>query len=323
MRWDTTPPPVSCGIDLPARALDVCILHQASETLLHRNLQATPAALLQVLAPYRPDRVVAVACRCTWYWLANRGAAAGRPCVLGPARAMQALQGGKAKHDPLDAHQRAVLLRGGLRPPASVSPAARRATRALRRRRPLAHHRGARLAQGPNPHRPSKLPALGQHLADPAHRDGVAPRLAAPAVPKSREVARALVSAEAPLLRAVARPMGQTAQQPDAHPLSRRHPRPGRGTMLRLVRRAALQPLERCPRGPAFASACRLSTGAKASNGPRSGPSGRNMGQAPLQWAFADAAVLFLRETPEGQHLLRRWENHPDTGTAWTLVAPQ
>ena len=40
-----------------------------------------------------------------------------------------------AKNDRIDARKIAVLLRGGLLPPASVSPAARRATRALRWRR--------------------------------------------------------------------------------------------------------------------------------------------------------------------------------------------
>jgi hypothetical protein len=48
---------------------------------------------------------------------------------------MQAIHGGNAKHDSIDAQQIAVLLRGGMLPQAYVYPAEMRATRALLRRR--------------------------------------------------------------------------------------------------------------------------------------------------------------------------------------------
>jgi hypothetical protein len=89
--------------------MDVGILHQAGETLLHRNMQTTPEALLNVLAPYRPAIVVAVACRFPWYGLADLCADDESPCVLGQALSMQALHGGKANNDQSDAHKRAVL----------------------------------------------------------------------------------------------------------------------------------------------------------------------------------------------------------------------
>jgi hypothetical protein len=44
---------------------------------------------------------------------------------------MKAIHGGKAKHDTIDAHKMAALLRGGMLPQASVYPAERRATRDL------------------------------------------------------------------------------------------------------------------------------------------------------------------------------------------------
>ena len=67
MRFYNTQHPFYCGIDLHARAMYVCILNQAGETLLHRNMQTTPEAFLNVIAPYRPDIVVAVECMFTWY----------------------------------------------------------------------------------------------------------------------------------------------------------------------------------------------------------------------------------------------------------------
>lgn len=144
---------------------------------------------------------------------------------------------------------------------------------------PLAPTRGALLAHGPNPNRPSTLPAMGTHLASQANRDGVAARCAAPAVHTSLEVDLALVSSSDARLRDVARPIVQTATQHDATTLSRLHTVPGIGTMLRLVRRDAIHHIDRCPRGQEVASSCRLVKCAKASNGNRSALQGP-------QWAM-------------------------------------
>jgi hypothetical protein len=55
-----------CGIDLPAKAMYVCILAQSGTKLVHKNLPTTPDAFLRVIAPYREDVVVAVQWMCTW-----------------------------------------------------------------------------------------------------------------------------------------------------------------------------------------------------------------------------------------------------------------
>jgi hypothetical protein len=60
-----------CGIDLHVRAMYVCILDQHGTKRVHKNLPTTPAAFLQLIAPYREDLVVGVECIFTWYWLAN------------------------------------------------------------------------------------------------------------------------------------------------------------------------------------------------------------------------------------------------------------
>jgi hypothetical protein len=54
---------------------------------------------------------------------------------LGHALYLKAIHGGNAKHDQIDAHKIAVLLRGGMLPQASGYPAQMRATRDLLRRR--------------------------------------------------------------------------------------------------------------------------------------------------------------------------------------------
>jgi transposase len=94
---------------------------------------------------------------------------------------------------------------------------------------------------------------------------------------------------------------------------------PGLGKLLSLVLRYAIHPIDRCPRGQDFASYGRLGKCAKESAGPRSGTSGTKIGHAHLQWAFSDAAVLFLRDQPAGQKFLPRLEKKHRTGQALTI----
>ena len=233
----------------------------------------------------------------------------GIPCVLGHALSMQAIHGGKAKNDTIDAHTIAVLLRGGMLPQASVSPAERRATRdLLRRRMPLARTRGALLAHVHHTNRQYPLPAIGTNIASKTHRDGVAERCADPAVPKSIAVDRALITSDDALLRDVARTIVTTAKHHDATTLSLLHTVPGIGTILSLVLLDDIHQIDRFPRGQDVASSCRLVTCAKASAGKRSGTSGTTIGHAPLTWAFSEAAVFCLRDNPAGQTCLARWE---------------
>ena len=102
-----------CGVDLPAKAMYVCLLDQHGTKLVHKNLPTPPEAFLRVSAPYREDLVVAVECMFTWYWRADLCQTEGMACVLGHALSMKAIHGGKAKHDKIAAQKIAVLLRGG------------------------------------------------------------------------------------------------------------------------------------------------------------------------------------------------------------------
>src|ERR671923_1322421 len=178
-----------CGIDWHARTMYVCILDQGGEILLHRHMKTSPDALLKAIAPYRDHLVVAAECMFTWYWLAALCAAEGIPFVLGHARYMQAIHGGKAKHDKIDAQKIAVLLRGGMLPQAYVYPAAMRATRDLLRRRiHLMRQRAELLTHVQQTNCQYSLPDIGKKIASKTNRAGVAERFAAPAVQKSIKV---------------------------------------------------------------------------------------------------------------------------------------
>jgi hypothetical protein len=88
------------------------------------------------------------------------------------------------------------------------------------------------------------------------------------------------------------------------------------GKMLSLVLLYDIHRIERFPRGQDVVSSCRLGTWAKESNGKRSGTSGAKIGHAHLQGAFAEAAVLCLRDTPAVQKDLTRLEKKHDKGKA-------
>jgi transposase len=322
MRFYTKQHPFYCGIDLHARTMYVCILDQAGETLLHRNMQATPEALLKAITPYRDQIVLAAEWMFTWYWLADLCAEHGIPFVLGHALSMKAIHGGKAKNDKIDAHKIAVLLRGGMLPQAYVSPAEMRATRdLLRRRMHLARKRGELLAHVQKTNSQYTLPAIGKKIASKANRDGVAERFADPAVQKSIEVDLALITYYDELLRDVELTIVKTAKHHDANTLYLLQTVPGIGKILSLVLLYEIHQIDRFPRVQDFASYCRLVKCAKESAGKRSGTSGTKIGNAHLKWAFSEAAVLFLRENPVGQKFLTRLEKKHSKGKALTILA--
>jgi transposase len=300
----------------------VCILDQAGETLLHRNMAATPEALLKAIAPYRDQIVLAAECMFTWYWLADLCAREGIPFVLGHALYMKAIHGGKAKNDKIDAQKIAVLLRGGMLPQAYVYPAQMRATRdLLRRRMHLAHQRAELLAHVQNTNSQYNLPAIGKKIAYKANRDGVAERFADPAVQKSIEVDLALISYYDELLGDVERTIVTTAKQHDANTLYLLQTVPGIGKILSLVLLYEIHDIHRFPRVQDFVSYCRLVKCAKESAGKRLGTSGSKIGNAHLKWAFSEAAVLFLRDHPAAQKYLARLEKKHDTGKALIVLA--
>jgi transposase len=311
-----------CGIDLHARTMYVCILNQAGETVLHRNMRTDPALFLKVIAPYREDLVVAVECIFTWYWLADLCVQQGIPFVLGHALYMKAIHGGKAKNDKIDAHKIALLWRGGMMPQAYVYPAEMRATRdLLRRRMHLMHKRAELLSHIQNTNHQYNLPEIGKKIAYKANREGVAERFVDTAVQKSIEVDLGLIDHYDKLLSDIELYIVNTAKQHDVNAFYRLRSVPGIGKILALVILYEVQDISRFPRVQEFGSYCRLVKCAKESAGKKYGTSGKKIGNAYLKWAFSEAAVLFLRNNPEGQKYLARLEKKHSKGKALTILA--
>jgi transposase len=300
----------------------VCVLSQDGEVLFHRNMKAAPEPFLRAIAPYREDIVVSVEGLFTWDWLADLCAQEGIPFVLGHALDMKASHGGKAKHETIAAHKIAVLLRGGMLPQAYVYPAAMRATRDLRRRRMhLRRKRAELLAHIQNTNRPYNLPAIGKKLAYKANRAGVAERFLDPAVQKSIEVDLALIDTDDRLLTPLELDLVHTAKTQDAQPFYRVRSIPGIGKILALVLLYEIHDIHRFPRVQEFVSYCRLVKCANESAGKRYGTSGKKIGHAYFQWAFSEAAVLFLRNHQAGQNYLARLVKKHGKGKALTVLA--
>ena len=301
----------------------LCILDPQGEVLLHRNLRACPEAFLKAVEPYRQDLVVAVECIFSWYWLADLCAQQGIEFVLGHALYMKAIHGGKAKNDKIDSQKIAVLLRGGMIPVAYVYPPQMRSTRDLLRRRTyLMRKRAELLVHVQHTNSQYNLPEIGKKIAYRANRSGVAERFSDPAVQTSIAADLSLIDFYDTLLNQLELFITRQAKQQDQHSFYLLRSVPGIGKILALTILYEIHDIARFPRVQEFVSYCRLVKCSRQSAGKNYGFSGKKIGNVHLKWAFSEAAVLFLRNNPEGQKLLARLERKHGKAKALTLFGP-
>lgn len=169
--------------------------------------------------------------------------------------------------------------------------------------------------------RPYHRPEIGKNIADKANREGIAERFDDAAGHKNIAVDFALITSYDELLRDLERSIIQTAKTHDANTLHLRQTVPGIGKILSLVRLYDIHHIDRFPRVQDFTSYGRLVKCAKESAGKRLGTSGKDIGNAHLTWACSEAAVLFLRNNPQGQKYLVRLQKKPAKGKALTILA--
>ena len=70
-----------------------------------------------------------------------------------------------------------------------------------------------------------------------------------------------------------------------------------------------------------FVSYCRLVKCAKESSGKKLGTSGKKIGNVHLRWAFAEAAVLFIRQSQPGKEYFAKLEHKHGKAKALTVLA--
>jgi transposase len=96
---------------------------------------------------------------------------------------------------------------------------------------------------------------------------------------------------------------------------------PGIGQILALVILDEIPDIARFPRVQDFVSYCRLVKCAKASGGKRLGTSGKKSGNVHWRWAFAEAAVLFLRHNQPGKEYFTKLAHKHGKAKALTVLA--
>jgi transposase len=290
-----------CGIDLHARLLAACVLDPAGAVVYRRQLPAEPQALLEALAPFRPDVVVGVECLFAWYWVADLCRREGLPFVLGHALYMRLSHGGKTKHDDIDAEKIGRLLRGGNIPLAYVYPKGLRETRdLLRRRNYLVRKRAERITHVQILNAQYNLPPFPKKLTYAANRAAlnVAERFADPQVRKSVEVDLALVDRLDELIGELERFLVRTAKVEDPQTYHRLQTIPGVGKILALILLYETHDIGRFADEGNFLSYARLVRCPHASAGKRVGTGGAKIGNAHLKWAFSEAVCLLIRSCP-------------------------
>jgi transposase len=324
MRFYTQQHGFYCGVDLHARTLSLCILGHDGTVRLEKTIPTDPRAFLDALAPYREDLVVCCECLFCWYWLADLCKEHDIAFVLGHALYMKAIHGGKAKNDKIDAAKIARLLRGGNIPFAYVYPKGMRETRDLLRRRTyLVHKRAEVIAHLQNTNSQYNLPPFGKKLTCATNREElqVADRFKDPSVRKSVETDLALIDAYDPLIADLELYLTRTAKVDDPQAYARLLSIPGVGKVLALVLLYEIHDIGRFASAGQFLSYSRLVRCDHESAGKKLGFGGQKIGNAHLRWAFAEAACLFVRQSPRAKQWLGRQERKRGKGMALGILA--
>jgi transposase len=276
-----------CGVDLHARSMHVCIVDQAGQTKVHKNIDAHPDRFLPLIRPYREGLVVAAECMFAWYWLADLCAQEQIPFVLGHALYMKAIHGGKTKNDRIDSQKIALLLKGGMLPVAYAYPKAMRATRdLLRRRTKLVRTRAEALAHIQNTVSQYNLPPLAKKLTFAANREEVAEQFADESVRQMAQTDLSLIGHLDEQLKAVELYLVRHAKIDDPQAYHLLQTIPGVGKVLALILLYEMHAAGRFGDQRHFVSYCRLVRPTHESAGKKSAGKGHKIGNAHLRWAF-------------------------------------
>jgi len=312
----------TCGIDLHARSLYVCILDDTGQTRVHKNVKASPEALKKLIADYQDNLVIGVECMFSWYWIADFCAHNGIDFVLGHALYMKSIHGGKAKNDRIDSEKIARLLKGGMFPYAYVYPRAMRSTRDLMRRRiKLTRKRGDLMAHIKNTLSQYNLPAHPENLRYAKHRQPMRSAFPDPSVQRSIDLDLARIQFHDEQLAKLEWYLKRTAKSFDPKAVILLKSIHGVGDILSLVLLYEIHDIERFPRVQDFVSYCRLVKCQRESAGKVKGTGGARIGNPYLRWAFGEAAVLFLRGNPDAQCWLEKKTPKHNKAKALTILA--
>lgn len=322
MRFYNNTHPYYCGIDLHAKTLYICIIDQAGDVLIHREIPADLEKLYQILSPYIGDIVVGVECMHCWYWVSDFCEQHAINFILGHALYMKAIHGGKAKKDRIDSHKIAKLIRGGNFPLAYTYPKAMRATRDLLRRRLKIVRHGAHLkAHASNTTSQYNLPAHGLNLKNACAREQLRSTFPDKSVQKSIDLDMAILDCYAKELSKVEWFILQQAKQHNPLHLKLLKSIHGIGPILALTIIYEIGDIHRFESVQEFASYSRLVKCKAESAGKSYGTQGNKIGNANLKWAFSEAAALHLRGNDKAKRYLLNLQKRMSKAKALSVLA--
>ncbi len=311
-----------CGIDLHTKNMYVCILNQAGNTLVHKNIHTSPQSFQRIIEPYLPDMVVAVECMFTWYWVADFCTQQNIPFILGHALYMRAIHGAKTKNDKIDSQKIAMLLRAGMIPMAYVYPQEMRSTRdLLRRRMHFMYKRAELLSHIQNTRTQYNLPEFKRSISRKRNRMGITELFDDNSVRKSIELNLTLLKQYDILLNDLELYLNNHAKEHRPNDLYLLRTIPGVGKILALVMLYEIQDITRFERVQNFSSYARLIKPQKESAGKVKGSGNRKMGNAYLKWAFSEATLLLIREKQEIKEYHSNLKNKHGKARALAIIS--
>lgn len=323
MRYYTKQHKFYCGIDLHAKQMYVCVIDDAGTILLHRNIESAGAPLLELLAPYREDVVVAVECIFTWYWLADLCAREKIPFVLGHALYMKAIHGGKSKNDKIDSEKIARLLKAGMLPQGHVYPAAMRGIRDLARRRLFfVRKRAELLAHVQMTYQQHNHKEPGNKLKNHNYREALEKPFDA-ATTIAVEADLATIGHYTTLIGNLERKVEQLVRKQPINQLqlSLLQTIPGIGPVLSTTILCEVEDIARFPTVQKFCSYARLIKPTHMSAGKTLGGGCRKIGNPHLRWAFAEAVLVFLRDSELAKGYFKRLQRKFSKGKSMSILS--
>jgi transposase len=310
MRFYTRRHQYTCGIDLHARSMYLWVLDAQGQDVFAADLPTSPAALLDAVAPYRDDLVIAVECMFAWYWVADLCREQGIHFVLGHALYMKAIHGAKHKNDKIDAQKIARLTYGGNLPVAYAYPPQMRSTRDLMRRRGFfVRQRAHLLTHLQTTCQQYNLPPFNKRIAYKANRAGVPKHFSTLDASVQDMVAAdlAMIDHLDSQVRRIELAIVRRAKAHDPAVFYRLRSIRRVGKVLALTMLYEIHDIGRFEQVQDFLSYARLVRSKKTSGGkPAGGTSGRKIGNAHLKWAFSEATILLMRESDHAKTFVER-----------------
>ena len=298
-----------CGIDLHAKQMYLCVVDSSGTKHLHKNIATKPDEFLEAIAPFREDLIVGVEGMFCWYWIADLCESEGIPFTLGHALYMRAVHGAKTKSDKLDSERIALLLKSGMFPEAYVYPKEMRACRDLLRRRLFTvRKRGELLAHLNMTHYQYNAEVPTKSLGYKKNRENISDPFIDPALRRMIESDSRLVDTYTKEVKDIELFIRREAMKTgkNALHLTLLKTVPGIGDVLSLTLLYEINTIERFPAVQNFCSYARLVKPTRSSAGKRTGGGGGKMGNHHLRWAFAEASVMLIRNSPEAKQYFAR-----------------